>query len=221
MTPTKTNKLTDLTLKAETHVTDATLEATKVSSGKSEKHLQDLVVFWDVWLRTVRRIEKKKRAGVSKRRYTGTYKRILKLCERRSDPHNVSGEAEDTSAMQATIRSIVAPWVSLESLEYADHKLLRELVDECSQVDRILHPLRIRINRKIINLFVILLALGCLAIFILEYQAIVSFGRSYTAVSYRRFWLSVSKMNTEHWLSAMTVLVVVFGAWMTKDMRRF
>lgn len=196
-----------------------TMCSTQQCGKSSVATVEDLLIYWDLWISTVRRIEQKKRVRISKRRYTAVYASIMKLCEG-GDIYrpNLSSSVRPP---HLALHFLVAPWVSLEALQNADRKLLRNLLDQGSEIDRELHPRALRLHRKWFPVLIMLLSIGCVVAAALEHQLVAQWGRFYLSMASSRLWLAVGKMNPEHWLGCLAVLMVIFGTWMTRDMRKY
>ncbi len=181
--------------------------------------VEDLLISWEVWISTVRRIEQKKRVRISKRRYMAAYASIMQLCE--------DGDVDGTNMSSSVrpphiaLRFLVSPWVSLEALQNADRKLLRNLLEQSSEIDRALHPRALRLHRKWFPVLMMLLSIGCVVAAAMEYQLVAQWGRFYLSMASSRLWLAAGKMNLEHWLVFSAVLMVILGTWMTRDMRKY
>jgi hypothetical protein len=207
-------------------LSDSDGASTKDTPNCSQRHsnssaltAEDLTIFWDLWINTVRRIENKKNVKISKRRYMATYARIMRLCEDGDiDRPNMSSSMRP---LHISMRFLVSPWVSLESLQNADRKLLRNLLGQCGEIDRAMHPRALRLHKKWFPALVMILFIGCGAAAATEHQLVAQWGRFYLTMASSRLWLAVGKMSTEHWLGFLAVLMVILGTWMTRDMRKY
>jgi len=208
------NEFKDENLKEVNAVQDSASQDGDVSATREK----DLVLFWDIWLGTVRTIAKKKRVRISKRRYMATYKKILQLC---GDCDVGPQTPEAVQPLHVSMTYLVKPWVTLESLEQADRSILRNLLSQCREVDKLLHPFRLHPSRRMLAsaLFLLMIIGGVFAV--LEYELVMHFVQSTVTMMRRRLGLALATMTPNHWLSGLTILVVFLGAWMTRDMRSY
>jgi hypothetical protein len=180
---------------------------------------QEVAFCWDIWLATVKSIERKKRPKISKSSYMATHAKLLRLCE--AGDSGKIGTPESVQPIHVSMNYLVSPWVTLESLEQAERSILRNLICQCRDVDKLVHPYRIRLDSRMFYVALLIVAIGAGLLAVFEYEMVMQFLRSSVDMFRRRIAFAFISITPSHWLSGLAVLVVFVGAWMTRDMRSY
>lgn len=95
--------------------------------------LARLRVLWRRWTAAVAQVARGgKRPPMSPAQYHALHAELLTICQS-------SASADDTlRPILQQVGSLARPWVSLEVLTHTDEKLLRDLLDQCRQTERLL-----------------------------------------------------------------------------------
>ena len=171
----------------------------------------ELLRDWDRWVTTMSRIEKKRNARISQRRYRRLHRRIVKRCQTKIG-HPVLCEE---------ILRIVAPWVTLDSVSHADRRIIRELLKECDQLNHSLRSLGCRIGKRMMQLTPLFVLLSLLYAVAWKFDRLSTSTYMAIAITKRRVSDALSALNTEYTLALITLLVVGGGVWITRDTRNF
>ncbi len=182
----------------------------RIELSEAKQH-SELLKDWDRWVTTMRRIEKRRSPGISKRRYRNVHHRLLKRCQTGTN-HQV---------LHDSIFAIAAPWVSIDAISQADRRVLQEIIEECDQLNQAIRSITFRLAKKTRELVPLISFLSMLVVATIQFNQLSHTAYVWSALLRRRFSYALSELNTEQTLAALTVLVVIGGVWLTRQTRSF
>lgn len=174
---------------------------------------------WDNWIRVVRAFESRQKMRISPGRYTAIYRQLLNTCDAPSADDVAGSQSE--ARLHKKIKTLVTPWVSLETIRHADRAILRDLLSQCGEVEGVMHPHVVRVPRWVwlIAVSIVLFALiGVVIYFNLDSSGDTTLQEQAAMVIeriQREVHLMTRRMNTTHFLAIVAIVVLLFGVWIS------
>jgi|GEM_PF-5625610 len=190
----------------------------ETSEAKEEKSLSsdsaqnaELLRHWDRWVETTRRVQQHRRPRISNRRYRYVHSRLLALCRTN----------ENHTPVQDSILAIVSPWVTLDAICHAENRILRELLDECDQLNHAIRSFGFRIAKQTKQLVPLITFVAIFSVVVIQFNELTGIAYVWMAITRSRFNYAFAQLNPEQTLALLTLLVVVVGVWLTRDTRKY